>query len=206
MPWQLHTWPGGPPRVKPARRHQPLWAVQLARPILRTPLICAWTPGQPVVDCGRMGPAPRAGRSRWPVPGSWWSARSAARTTILALVRAIACWPTRSGPVVRACRRPPQVGDRMGACGRPALSGCTGQPGPGHKMIDGVSLGARPRSLLRSSTRMHIARRGGRGLAGAGRGTSSVLWAGHAPATSVRLPRVAAATGPRPGPVRRHRG
>jgi hypothetical protein len=107
------------------------------------------------------GAAPAATRGRQP-----WRRR-----------RPVQDEPTRQG-AISACRPPPcQGGDGSGACGRPALSGCADRPGV-RRQDDrwGVPWCAAARSFGVVHTKGVAA--GAR--AGAGRGTSAALWAGHA--------------------------
>jgi hypothetical protein len=122
--------------------------------------------------------------------------------TTLASARTGACLADRGGwsTSVQAVH-PLAMVVVIGSCVRaPSLIWVRGPSGSGDKMIDGVSPVVRGRAVFWGRPRTG---RGGRGLAGAGRGTSACLWAGHAPAILVRPP--LAGAGPRPGRARRRR-
>ena len=161
----------------------------------RLPLICAETPGQrESVDLVETTfpswwrGAPNRGR------GHRWSARSDARMNDLGAGqgRRMLGQRGRWSTVSAGCSPPHRGGGerRVRAGAQPYL--VRGPTRIRRQDDRWVTRGARPRGLWgRPRTS-----RGGRGLAGAGRGASACLWAGHAPAT-VRPPQPRA--GPRPG-------
>jgi hypothetical protein len=132
--------------------------------------------GTPAATRGRTTLAPATGRRMLARPGKVVQ-RSAQAVHLLTVVVVGVCVRVPSLIWVRGPTRVRRQDDRWG------IPGVRGR----------AVFWGRPRTS-----------RGGRGLAGAGRGTSVCLWAGHALAISVRPPGPRA--GPRPGRARCRRG